>query len=70
MNVYSVISAILAAEEDNLHVPPADIEYVADLGLIRTRPSISISNRIYQEVIPRELTWAAQVMISNQESEW
>jgi len=68
--VYSVISAILAAEEDSLHVPPADIEYVADLGLIRTRPSIRISNRIYREVIPRELTWAAQVMISNQETEW
>jgi len=68
--VYSVISALLAAEEDNLHVPPADIEYVSDLGLIRTRPSIRISNRIYLEVIPRELTWAAQVMISNQETEW
>jgi len=68
--VHSVVSAILATEEDNLHAAPADVEYVADLGLIRTRPSISISNRIYREVIPRELTWAAQVMISNQEQEW
>jgi len=68
--VYSVISALLAAEEETLNIPPADIEYVADLGLIRTHPSIRISNRIYQEVIPRELTWAAQVMIANQETEW
>ena len=68
--VHSVISTLLAAEQESLRVPPADIEYVADLGLIRTRPSICISNRIYQEVIPRELTWAAQVMIANQETEW
>ena len=68
--VRSVIEALLAAEEDSFQSPPADIEYVADLGLIRTRPSVRISNRIYQEVIPRELTWSTQVMISNQETEW
>ena len=68
--VHSVISEVLAAEENEIHAPPADIEYVADLGLIRTRPSIHISNRVYQEVIPRELTWSTQVMIANQEQEW
>ena len=68
--VYSVISEILASQEDVVHAPPADIEYVADLGLIRTRPSIRISNRIYQEVIPRELTWSIQVGIATQEQEW
>jgi len=68
--VYSVISEILASQEDVVHAPPADIEYVADLGLIRTRPSIRISNRIYQEVIPRELTWSMQVGIATQEQEW
>ena len=68
--VFSVISEMLASEEDTIHAPPADIEYVADLGLIRLRPSISISNRIYREVIPRELTWSTQVMIANQETEW
>jgi len=68
--VHSVISALLSAEGDSINAPHADVEYVADLGLIRTRPSICISNRIYREVIPRELTWAAQVMIANQETEW
>ena len=68
--VYSVVSELLASEDNTINAPPADIEYVADLGLIRTRPSIRISNRIYQEVIPRELTWAIQVGIGNQESEW
>jgi len=53
--VHSVISALLAAEANSINMPPADIEYVEDLGLIRTKPSIHISNRIYQEVIPREL---------------
>ena len=68
--VHRVVSELLASEENACGAPPADIEYVADLGLIRTRPSIRISNSIYREVIPRELTWSTQVMISNQESEW
>jgi hypothetical protein len=68
--VYSVISELLASEEDTIHAPPADIEYVADLGLITVKPSIRISNRIYMEVIPRELTWSTQVMIANQEQAW
>ena len=68
--VYSVISELLASEESEVHAPPSDIEYVADLGLIQTRPSVRISNRIYQEVIPRELTWSTQVMIGTQEQEW
>ena len=68
--VHSVISALLAGEEEELNVSPHDLEYVEDLGLIRVRPGVRISNRIYREVIPRELTWAAQVMISNQEQAW
>ncbi|MDR2690406.1 MAG: ATP-binding protein, partial [Azoarcus sp.] len=68
--VHSVISALLADEQDDLNISPHDYEYVADLGLIRTRPSVRISNRIYREVIPRELTWAVQIGISNQEQEW
>jgi hypothetical protein len=68
--VHSVISALLAGEQDELNVSVHDLEYVEDLGLIRVRPGVRISNRIYREVIPRELTWAAQVMISNQEQAW
>ncbi|MDR1062811.1 MAG: ATP-binding protein, partial [Azoarcus sp.] len=68
--VHSVISAILASEQESPDVPPADLEYVADLGLITLRPQIRIGNRIYREVIPRELTWAKQVTIANQEQSW
>jgi hypothetical protein len=70
--VHSVISAMLAGEEDNLNFNPHDVEYCIDLGLIQraTGGALSISNRIYQEVIPRELVWAVQSGITNQEQAW
>ncbi|WP_459830492.1 AAA family ATPase, partial [Hydrogenophilus islandicus] len=59
--VHRVIAAILASEEDPTvvaeEIPTDDLEYVYDLGLIAVRPMVRISNRIYREVIPRELTW-------------
>jgi len=61
--VRRVIEPLLVGErfEEQLH--DRDVEYVVDLGLIRrSRPgALTIANRIYQEVIPRELTWGAQM---------
>ena len=37
-----------------------DIEYVRDLGLVASDPPLRIANPIYAEVVPRELTAAAQ----------
>ena len=37
-----------------------DIEYVRDLGLVAVDPPLRIANPIYAEVVPRELTAAAQ----------
>ena len=37
-----------------------DLEYVRDLGLIAKEPPLRIANPIYAEVVPRELTVAAQ----------
>jgi hypothetical protein len=70
--VHSVISTLLSSDEQALDIPAHDIEYVVDLGLIRraTNGELSISNRIYQEVIPRELTWSIQSGITNQEQAW
>ena len=70
--VHSVISAMLSGDEDNLNFNPHDVEYCIDLGLIQraTNGALSICNRIYQEVIPRELTWAVQSGITNQEQAW
>ena len=67
--VHSVLSAILSSAADNNDIPPDDIQYVTDLGLITQRPTIQISNRIYQESIPRELSWSKQMMITHQQ-EW
>jgi hypothetical protein len=63
---------MLTGEEELMQINPHDIEYVQDLGLIDvSRTSgIKISNRIYQEVIPRELVWATQMAITNQEQVW
>ena len=37
-----------------------DLEYVRDLGLIAGDAPPRIANPIYAEIVPRELTWAAQ----------
>ena len=46
-----------------------DIEYVRDLGLIAQHGSLRIANPVYAEVVPRELTSAAQEGLV-QETAW
>jgi len=68
--VHHVINQILAdTTEGNTTIPEDDLQYVEDLGLIRTRPQLAIANPIYREVIPRTLTWTTQVLIP-QETAW
>lgn len=67
--VRSVIEPILAGEEEPESLSIDDLGYVRDLGLIKTEGKIRIANRLYQEVIPRELTYGTQVTIS-QETHW
>jgi len=68
--VYRVIGKILAdTTGEGVTLPDDDLQYVEDLGLIRTRPGLAIANPIYREIIPRALTWTAQVQIS-QEAVW
>jgi hypothetical protein len=57
------VADLLAGEAVESKYATDDLQYVEDLGLIRTRPQIEIANRIYREVIPRELTWTTQVSI-------
>ena len=61
--VHQVISAILSGTASAADVPVDDILYVEDLGLIRREPGLTIANRIYQESIPRELTYGTQHML-------
>jgi len=63
--VRPVISALLAGDQRADHIPPDDLEYVADLGLVELRPALRIANGIYREVIPRELSWPTQVTIAH-----
>ena len=67
--VHSVISALLAGKRKAASkIPSDDLQYVEDLGLIRRFPMLEISNRIYRETIPRELTYSTQYMLAQQQS--
>ena len=73
--VKRVIEALLSGEEpaSSCATPTHwdDQQYVEDLGLIVTSPWVHISNRIYREIIPRELTVVAQSRIlPDQPSHW
>lgn len=57
--VRRVIEPILAGDSRPDLIPTDEIQYVQDLGLIRLdQGQLAIANPIYQEVIPRELTYS------------
>ena len=47
-----------------------DIDYVRDLGLIAAGNGIRMANPIYAEVVPRELTAAAQERLLTEQTAW
>lgn len=67
--VQRVIQPMLLGQETPLH--PDDVEYVVDLGLVHRHQNgqTEIANKIYQEVIPRELGWGFQMGMA-QETLW
>jgi hypothetical protein len=70
--VRDIVAGMLSSEANeglDAHYPMDDLQYVQDLGLIDVRPQLRIANRIYREVIPRELTWTTQTRITHQQ-EW
>jgi hypothetical protein len=60
--IQRVIEPILSGKSASHDHRPDDVQYVQDLGLINVgfNGEISIANAIYQEIIPRELTWTIQ----------
>jgi hypothetical protein len=64
-----VIEPILAGTTMEMDTYNDDLMYVRDLGLVETRPSVHIANPIYQEIIPRSLTYVMQVNITH-EATW
>ena len=65
--VHRVIAAMLTSEAPTEHFPEDDLQYIEDLGLIRRKPQLSMSNRIYREVLPREITSPIQDVLPYQQ---
>ncbi len=66
--VQRVIEPLLSGGE-NSDFSTRDLEYVRDLGLIAPNDPLRIANPIYAEIVPRELTYAAQVGL-NEDTAW
>jgi hypothetical protein len=67
--VRRVIEPMLSGVMKEEKVPPDDLQYVRDLGLVTPTSPLAIANGIYREVIPRELTWSEQEFILD-EAAW
>ena len=70
--VHSVIAPILQNESLEVLPKPDDLQYVMDLGLVKKEKGvIGIANKIYQEIIPRELTYMTQIRFGpDYQPEW
>ncbi len=64
--VRSVIQPLLTGDDSVEALPADDIQYVRDLGLIAPNRPTRIANPIYREVIPRDLCWSSQEMITHE----
>jgi len=67
--VRRVVGPLLSGSGHPELIPPDDLIYARDLGLIKTHGHIRIANPIYREVIPRELTYSTQLTIAH-ETAW
>jgi hypothetical protein len=69
--VRRVIEPLLQSGGDITGIRESDVSYVEDLGLVRREVGgkVVVANGIYQEIIPRELSWSWQMGI-NQETAW
>lgn len=66
--VRRVIEPLLANIDGDPAFRESDLGYVEDLGLINRRPQVHISNRIYREVLPRELVIATQEGLAHEQA--
>ena len=66
--VRDIIDAIITGIDTSCNFPSDDIQYVLDLGLVARRDKdLVIANPIYQEVLPRELTYSTQLTMPQQQ---
>jgi len=66
--VRRVVEPLLSGGEAH-SLPPDDLMYVRDLGLISPDDPVCIANPIYREVIPRDLTYTTQATLA-QDTAW
>ena len=65
--VRRVIEPILAGETTPELLPPDDVDYALDLGLVdRMNGQLAIANAMYREIIPRQLTYSTTLTISQE----
>lgn len=64
--VRSVIEPVLTGAILPQSLPEDDLQYVTDLGLVKRKPNVMITNPIYKEIIPRMLTETTQDMLAFQ----
>jgi len=65
--VRDIIDAIMSGSGEEADFKIDDVQYVRDLGLV-TSKRLEIANPIYQEIIPRELSYTKQESIVQQTS--
>ncbi len=63
--VRQVIEPILSGQAAPGILAEDDVQYAYDLGLITREGNLEIANAIYQEVIPRALTYTTQLTITH-----
>lgn len=65
-----LVIAPMLAGEGKQQMNPDNVDYVVDLGLISRAQNgaLTIANRIYQQIIPRELSWGSQMVIEQQQA--
>ena len=68
--VRRVVEPLLSGAEASESIPPDDLQYVRDLGLITRSGPVAIANPIYREVIPRDLTWTTQELSIHHDPAW
>ena len=66
--VRGVVEPLLSGGEAR-SLPPDDLMYARDLGLISIDDPMRIANPVYREVIPRELTYTTQATLA-QDTAW
>ena len=64
--VRRVVEPLLTGDGMPERIPPDDLDYVRDLGLVACDDPVRIANPIYREVIPRDLTWTTQAFLTHE----